>query len=140
VRAVPEWRTPENLALARELWDAGVSTREIGARFGVGKDMIIGHAHRHGWPRHPKSTRPAKPGVARVPKPYRLPGRPAAEVRAAVKPQPLAVPTPRFAGCQWIDGGRPWVMCGAPTVTLASPWCAAHRARAFVRRSSLEAS
>jgi GcrA cell cycle regulator len=126
--------TEASRALARQLWDEGVSSREIGRRFGVGKDAIIGHAHRQGWPRHPKATRPGKSGVAPVPKPYRPPGRPAPEVRVAVRPRPLAVPTPRFASCQFPEGDRPdWRWCGQPTATPASPYCPQHHARCYQR-------
>jgi hypothetical protein len=144
---------------ARELWDAGTHTAVIGREVGTTSDAIVGFAHRHGWPPHPrqpvgaewraqrkadqaaqqalelaphrKPAPPPAPAVA-APKPPRGPRR------EACNPEPLAVPTARFSGCQYITGhGRPWRMCGEPVAGPGGVWCAEHRAIAYYRARAL---
>jgi hypothetical protein len=146
--------------LARELWGAGVRCVDIGREVGTTPDAIVGFAHRHGWPPHPKQPTGGLRRVTRAdlegapqqaPKPRRPPrlAPPAAPAVAAPKPPrgprreacnpaPLAVPTARFSGCQWIEGhGRPWRMCDAPVVGPGCVYCAEHRAVAYYRARAL---
>jgi GcrA cell cycle regulator len=141
--------------LARELWDAGVRTADIGREVGTTSDAIVGYAHRHGWPPHPRQPVGAEwraqrkaAGTAQKPPKARQPPRPApppapavaAPVaargprREACNPEPPPVPTRRFHGCQWIAGDdrRTWVMCGAP-VAPRGVYCAEHRDRCYYR-------
>jgi hypothetical protein len=141
--------------LAREWWDAGVRTVDIGREVGTTSDAIVGFAHRHGWPPHPRqpvgaawraqrkaaqaAQQPPKPGSRRKPvaKPAPAVAAPVAARgprREACRPEPLAVPTARFSGCQWLDGDdrRTWEMCGAPVVPQGV-YCAEHRDRCYYR-------
>lgn len=49
---VPSSVTADQLAEMRRLWETepGLSARDIGARFGVSRNAVIGHANRRGWP------------------------------------------------------------------------------------------
>jgi GcrA cell cycle regulator len=141
--------------LARELWDAGVRTADIGREVGTTSDAIVGFAHRHGWGPHPKqpvgaewrAQRKAAQAAQQAPTPVprRKPAPPPAPAVAAPKPPrgprreacnpaPLAVPTRRFSGCQWLDGDdrRSWEMCGAP-VGPQGVYCAEHYERCYYR-------
>jgi hypothetical protein len=158
------WMTEAAVARARELWDLGVSTREIGRQVGCTKSSVVGYAHRQGWPPRPspiiRNGKRAE-AVERVPdKPHHkaagaAPGtatqraKRAAQraqqrnewgetpMREAVRPERLAVPTATFSRCQWITSdGRPWAMCDAP-VPGTGPYCEEHRTRARERRPSV---
>lgn len=48
---------PAVVALARKLWDEGLSASKIGARCGTTKGAIIGCAHRNLWPARPSPIR-----------------------------------------------------------------------------------
>lgn len=139
------WMTERGIALARELWDEGLSTAEIGRRVGTTKHGIVGFAHRQGWPPRPSPLGPRKgevvPRVA--PKPHRrpqegVPRRASPKTppppRAACNPLPLAAPTAVFRGCQWIDGTdrKTWKMCGRETVP-GTAWCPEHKAICYIR-------
>jgi hypothetical protein len=145
--------------LARELWDAGVRCVDISRAVGTTSDAIVGYAHRHGWPPHPRqpvgaewrAQRKAAQAAQQAPKPVRhrkLAPPPAPAVaaskpprgprREACNPEPLAVPTARFHGCQWIEGhGRPWRVCDQPVAGPGGVWCAEHRAIAYYRARAL---
>lgn len=95
----------------------GQSGSEIGRRFGVSRNVVMGLAHRNG---------------------IQVGGGPRRKKEAGL-PHPTAptrrqTPTPR--GCRWIDGnpGRrydeAWSYCGAAVVGNG-PWCAAHRERVY---------
>jgi hypothetical protein len=142
------------LERARALWDEGVGVTEIARAIGHGAtpDAVIGKARRQHWPPHPvqpngvavRAALKADPRTARNTETQRA--RRAAQraqqrnewgetpVREAVRPERLAVPTPRFSVCQWISGdGRPWRKCEAPTEG-GSSYCAEHHRRARERR------
>jgi hypothetical protein len=127
--------TAENLALARSLWDEGVSATAIGRRLDVGKNAILSYAHRRGWPPRPSPLGRRKgDGPKPAPKPKVESAR-----REACKPEPLAVPTASFGSCQWpLSICRPWQFCGAPAVKGA--WCAEHHAVAYMARPRLVAA
>jgi hypothetical protein len=125
------WTTMGGAERAREMWDAGAHTAVIGRAVGTTSDAIVGYAHRHGWGPHPRPPpRPAPPPAPAVaaPKPPRGPRR------EACNPAPLAVPTRRFHGCQWITGDdrRTWRFCDAPVVPQ-SVYCADHYGRCYYR-------
>jgi len=50
---------PETIALARALWDAGLSTAEIGLIMNVTKNAIVGIAHRNDFPARPSPIKRA---------------------------------------------------------------------------------
>jgi hypothetical protein len=144
---------------ARALWDAGTHTAVIGREVGTTSDAIVGFAHRHGWPPHPRQPvgaawraqrkaaqaaqqaleprqppRPAPPPAPAVAAPVAARG----PRREACRPEPLAVPTAAFRTCQWIAGhGRPWRMCGEPVAGPGGVYCAEHRAVAYYRAQAL---
>jgi hypothetical protein len=128
------WATEEGLARARELWDAGLSATAIGRHVGASKSAIVGYAHRHGWPQRPSPVGRPKPPRADVPTPRRRPPRDPAALRVTCNPEPLAVPTAAFRGCQWTDSERrPWRMCGAPVARPGVAYCAEHFPRCYHR-------
>jgi hypothetical protein len=153
------WATRGGAERARELWDAGAHTAVIGRAVRTTSDAIVGYAHRHGWPPHPRQPSGAEwraqrkaAGTAQKPPKPRQPPRPATPPapavaapvpprgprREACNPASLAVPTARFHGCQWIEGhGRPWRMCGEPVAGPGGVWCAEHRAVAYYRARAL---
>jgi hypothetical protein len=146
---IPAWMRGGRLERARRLWDEGVSCRDIAAAIGHGctPDAIIGKARRQHWPAHPKppngvAERAALKADVRYGRTaeYQRKRRKEADPwgekpdRLPVRPERLAVPTPLFRRCQWPRGERPdWRWCDAPTVD-GGPWCAEHKAVAWVRR------
>ena len=149
------WLTEGNVLLVRELWDAGVSTREMARRIGHGctRNAIVGYAHRHGFPPRPSpiGNRHNTLVVPRVPhkghhkgstEPY-TPRK--APVPVVVTAPPALPPAPvvwsPFRTCQWIPASvtrRPWRMCGAPTSRGA--WCSEHFAKVYSRSARQEAA
>ncbi|HEY2416597.1 MAG TPA: hypothetical protein VGH84_01665 [Steroidobacteraceae bacterium] len=124
--APAKWMTADAIALARTLWDEGLSCSAIAWRVGTTKSCIVGFAHRRGFPPRPSPIGRRK-GEVREAQP-RAPDAP----RVACRPQPLAVPTPAFGSCQWISGGddrRRWTMCGEPTAN-GSSYCDWHHRQA----------
>jgi hypothetical protein len=128
-------------ALARRLWDEGLSVRLIGERVGATKSSIVGYAHRHRWPPRPSpivrdGVRPeAVPRVAGPPAPAAAaPVAARGPRREACSPEPLAVPTARFHGCQWpTTDARPWRFCDQPVAGPGDVWCAEHKCRVYYR-------
>ena len=141
--------TPEVIAEVRRLWDAGVTTVEIGRRFGVSKNVIISKKRRLGFPSRPSPIGKRADGERWSRKPKRamaLPDLPAEKPRPApVKPtfgapakqirtvyRPIAdracsflVPTP---------GHRHGLYCDAP-VTRGS-YCEEHAAICYARTTA----
>jgi hypothetical protein len=149
------WATKTALALAREMWDGGELCADIAKAIGCGRHALLGYAHRHGWPLHPKQPAGAEwrtqrkaaqqpPGPVRHRKPapppvpaVAAPKPPRGPRREACNPEPLAVPTAAFSSCQWTDcEGRPWVFCGAAT-SPGCVYCAEHRQVAYYRARAL---
>jgi hypothetical protein len=154
------WTTMGGAELARELWDAGTHTAVIGREVGTTSDAIVGFAHRHGWGPHPRqpvgaawrAQRKAAQAAQQALEPRRPPSPappPAPAVaaskpprpprREACNPAPLAVPTARFRGCQWLDGDdrRSWRFCDAPVAGPGAVYCAEHRTVAYYRARAL---
>lgn len=48
---------------ARRLWDEGLSLIQIGKRFGVSKDVVMGIHRREEWPHRPSPTKPTSPSA-----------------------------------------------------------------------------
>jgi GcrA cell cycle regulator len=126
----------------RQRWTDGAGTALIGTELGVSKSAVVGKAHRLGLAPRPSPIRaagqtrpPARPRPVKPPRPP----RPPKAVQAPPEPRPVLPPpspppepvAPR--GCQYPRGNRPhWDWCDAP-VTGHGPYCAAHRAIAYLR-------
>jgi GcrA cell cycle regulator len=130
------------LERARALWVEGVDVTQIARRIGHGctRHALIGKAHREGWPPHPHPPQYGGRGNRKLERQgerreERREGRKApTPLRVTGEPQRLAVPTAVFRTCQWPRGERPdWRWCDAATVD-GGPWCAEHKAVAWVRR------
>lgn len=52
-------RTAAFVSTARALWDEGVSAGAIAKRLGVTKNVIVGIAYNHGFPKRPSPIRRA---------------------------------------------------------------------------------
>jgi GcrA cell cycle regulator len=151
----PAW-TAQEVATARELWDAGVSTVDIAKRVGRTKNAVCGLRKRRGWLPRPEPVQLSQEQRAARAMKARLAAKMArnagAEIvrearKRAAKPRPkpvivppLAPPAPepvslyQLDGCRWIENdGRPWRFCCAPVVA-GGPYCAEHRARCYLRR------
>ena len=142
------WITDATVALARELWDEGVSGTDIGKRFGVTKSAVVGLAHRRGWPRRPspipidgvfetgtlvrKPKYPKRQSVAPLPS-LEVPPEPEPAPEAPVVPLWVSLPVSPAKACQWPGSPwrRPWPLCGAACVGHG-PYCEQHRAVAWV--------
>lgn len=153
------WTTMGGAVLAREMWDAGARCVDIGRAVGCDRHAIIGYAHRHGWPPHPhqpdgaewRAQRKAAQPPPEPPKPRQpprptpppapavaAPKLPRGPRREACNPEPLAVPTARFRGCQWpTTDARPWRFCDQPVAGPGGVWCTEHRAVAYYRARAL---
>lgn len=107
--------TPALEAQLRALWAEGLPTLEIGRRLGMGKNSILGKAHR-----------------------LKLPGRTSP---LKTPPAPKRLEPRDLRGCRWIEGkdylermGRgEAIYCGAKVTEPGGVWCAAHRARVYHR-------
>ena len=133
----------ELVAKARDLWDEGLSSAQIGLRIGVTKNAIIGIAHRRGWPARPN---PIERGYARKAKPARL-RKPAGAGAKATLPslgaasQPERKPAPIVLNsrgpCCWPSGDKPIRFeCTSPA-RPGRPYCAKHCAVSYVRREAV---
>jgi hypothetical protein len=97
---------------ARALIAEGWAASRIAAHVGVTKNVIIGWAYRREilWPRSWHSVVRHKTHAS------------------VTYPAPL--------GCRWIDGDpmvSDWHWCDARPSRPGSSWCAAHRARVYIR-------
>ena len=125
----------ELVAKARDLWDEGLSSAQIGLRIGVTKNAIIGLSHRRGWParanpvkrEYERKAKPAKPaGVgARVTLP-RLGD-------AVLRPPPIVLAS--RGPCCWPSGDKPIRFDCTSPARPGRPYCAAHCAVSYVRRA-----
>ena len=141
----------------RRLWDAGHPTAEIGRRLGITKNAVVGKAHRLDLPHRPSPirrgegpTQPRAPKPKVVPPTRPLPAAPAQAVPVQVAPSLPRMPRPTPAmpsrrgnsqPCCWPLGepGRPgFRFCDAP-VDGGKPYCAEHRALAYVKPKRAEA-
>lgn len=103
------------------LWQAGLSTAEIGRRLGISKNAVVGKAHRLHLPPRPS---PIKSGLRATP-------RPAPAVR-------IVTMGAKAPACQWPHGhpGQPgFHFCGKNAVA-GKPYCGEHTARAYVSGKS----
>lgn len=145
--------TPEDTAALIQMWMVdGLTGTQIGAKFGVSRNSIIGKVHRLGLPPRPKKIRlygdsPRK----RKPQPYK-PRNDAQkawralrqrEVRAAKAEAPRPyVPPPeepisldvslvdlRPGYCKWPHGDGPFLFCGHRTE--GRPYCPFHHHLAY---------
>ena len=128
----------------RRLWDEGHATAEIGRRLGVTKNAVIGKAHRLELPRRPspiqqnsQTARKSGPRPKVVPP---APPLPAAPVQTVPAPLPTpAAPSRKGASqpCCWPIGepGRPGFRFCDDAADEGKPYCAEHRALAYVKTS-----
>lgn len=130
------WTPAENDKL-RELWEAGMSSAEIGRQIGKTKNSVVSRAHRIGLSSRPS---PIKRDASGLKAPLPRGGKTTTVVRRKPAPRkPLPKPTAPEIGdgvegvggklgcCQWIVGepaGTRTRYCGRPS---SGPWCAAHR-------------
>ncbi len=106
-----------------QLWQAGLSTAEIGRQLGISKNAVVGKAHRLDLPARPS---PIRNPVPRVRPEVRRPTPTPAEPRLA----PLHGGPP----CQWPHGHpgqEGFHFCGQPSLP-GKPYCPEHAARAYV--------
>jgi len=164
VNGAPDFNwTPEVCAKFRELWDAGLPTKEIGVRIGVSKSAVIGKAHRLNFPPRPSPIKPKGSGarprhireayVPLAPREKPLPvftpiakkpiAQPAVRV---VAPAPVKIEVARqvygrVTECCW-PIGEPrragFRFCCEPSKPGA-PYCHTHCAQAYVRKSPISA-
>jgi GcrA cell cycle regulator len=121
---------------------------------GTTSDAIVGYAHRHGWPPHPrqpvgaewraqrKAAQAAQQALGPVPRrkpvakpapavaaPVAAPVAARGPRREACRPEPLAVPTVAFRTCQWPIGeprSPGFRFCEALIVGRVKPYCQMH--------------
>lgn len=144
--------TPERVETLITLWgDLSLSAQEIGRRIGLGKNAVVGKAHRLKLPGRASPIRPGKPKptvtkearLRLAPVPVReepepvplqpLPPKRRPQQARVVPPQRLAGGGPRATRCQWIAGEPSWddaCKCGQP-VAPGRPYCAEHWHRAW---------
>jgi GcrA cell cycle regulator len=142
----PSWErkdwTPERIEQLSSLWDTGLSAQAIGREMGLSKNSIVGKARRLKLTPRPSpiKLRDGGPIVHVPPAPKTtLPGfdapGPAAAKPAVVAPvrvpQPAVPVYARVMPCQYIAGGRPFVMCRAPSIP-GRPYCREHYLRCTV--------
>lgn len=106
--------TPELIATLESLWNAGLTTTEIGRRMGMSKNAVIGKAHRL--------------GLSGRPSPIRREARPPRRVTGPVCQWPIG--DPRLPGFHF---------CGEPALP-GKPYCSHHCATAYTRGSSSSAN
>ena len=106
-RVEPTW-TAERIERLVELWEAGVTTAEIGRRIGVTKNAVIGKVHRIGLVPRVVTEKPA-------------PRRNVFDFAGPVCMWPIGHPgEDNFHFC----GGRP---------VAGKPYCSDHAAKAYIR-------
>lgn len=152
-----EWITEATVALARELWDQGMTTSAMGERLGCTKSAIVGLAHRKGFPPRPSpiwrngalpGVQPRKPKYVRRP-PEPLPSlaepvpvveevAPAAIAEPAVAPPEapaIGLPPPLCRDCQWPLGDprkrAAFRYCAEPVHQAGGVYCGSHHALAY---------
>jgi hypothetical protein len=139
------WTESEKQSVIR-LWREGWTAGRIAATMqGRSRNAIIGIVHRMKLDKRPTPIRKRADGpvVVRL-KPAPPPREPKPLTPAPVirlKPprvvQPATAPNP-FKTCQFIEGtGRPWAMCGEPTV-VGHSWCEGHCRRVYQQRDAAE--
>jgi hypothetical protein len=125
----------EDAARARALWDEGHGFAAIAREVGRSPNSIAGLCHRRGWPAR---TAGGAAGPAKLKRLSRPPRPPKATLAAVAVPEPPPAPPPprepvERRGCMYPRGSRPdWNWCGAVT-SGCGPYCAAHRAIAYLR-------
>lgn len=134
-------------AIVRKLYDEDYTYRDIGIRAGISASQVARLVVRLRLeprrPSRPKKYERHTPGVvqeapdvsdaqpddcAAVDLSFEPPRAFPPDARFSLPPEPI--PPPR--GCQWIDGQRPYVMCGAPL--FRGSWCERHFRIVYVGR------
>ena len=109
-----EWTT-ERIAMLADLWDEGLTTREIGGRLGITKNAVVGKAHRLSLPRRVASAAPPPQETADI----------------------LRLESLTFGMCSWPTGeprADDFHFCGEKVVQ-DKPYCAEHCAKAYVKNT-----
>ncbi len=134
----------------RRLWNEGHSTAEIGRRLGVTKNAVVGKVHRLALPNRPSPIRRGQQTARKyAPRPEvvrSVPLLPAAPMAPALPPAPPAPsPIPAVSStrrgfaqsCCWPMGepGRPGFRFCDAAADWGKPYCAEHRALAYVKTS-----
>jgi len=153
-----QW-TDERIEMLKQLWGQGLTASQIAERLGgVSRNAVIGKAHRLGLSSRPSpirggapsGPRPARKRASSAPRVAAAPGtatatatRPAEETAKAETPPPAPKRTPRRAAtggtkaCMWPLGDpkeQNFHFCEEPAEP-GRPYCAAHCAQAYQRRS-----
>jgi GcrA cell cycle regulator len=143
----PNWPQSKIDALV-DLWDKGVSTRDIGYRIGASKNAVVGKAHRMDLLARPSPIRrdgvkaEAKPRIRLSERRSPTPRAPIIKARSGPPPQPVPPPRPTApvyqrppACCCWPigePGKREFRYCDAPSPP-GKPYCPEHSKLAYVR-------
>lgn len=156
--------TDERKAAVRVLHNLGTPTEDIGQRFGVTKNAIIGLLHRMGFstpkakPAGDTPRRPPRPAQPALPPAEPVPAEtgPSAPTEIEEEDEAIAeddggeirqrVPAAAPEGCKWPmwpHADRPnHVYCNKAPAAFGVPYCAGHMAMAYVplprRRRSLD--
>ena len=127
---------PEIVERAEALWAEGRTGSQIAAELGITRNAVIGHAHRHDWPKHFQN-----PKIGREPRAARTIKRAQAAATKLAQPMPLppvesqslahpvALIDLKSNGCHWPLGGATgdhWFYCGAkvaPGYSFCEPHC-----------------
>lgn len=132
-----------------QLWMAGLPTSEIGERFGVSKNAIVGRVHRLKLPPRPSPIRPkgsgkrprsVPPAPDRRERAHKRIPKPGVLMLTALGPAPYTPPRVSSAPlCQWIepwdDGPRFKFTCTHFSVESRS-YCRTHVARIYKPRGA----
>ena len=127
--------TPERIAELTKLWNAGLTTSEIGLKLGISKTAVVGKAHRlHLAARPSPIKRSGRPRMMiRPPMPARLPpSMPVSAPRSATPPRVLELSN---QACRWPighPGEAGFRFCGERAL-VGKPYCADHAAMAYIK-------
>jgi GcrA cell cycle regulator len=133
--------TPERINELTKLWNAGLTTSEIGMQLGISKNAVVGKAHRlHLSARPSPIKRSGRPRMAMRPMAPRLPVSPAVAGAPAPAPRTRHVAPPRVVelsnhACRWPIGhpGEQGFHFCTERAVVGKPYCSEHAAMAYIK-------
>lgn len=129
------WSLQEFEILDR-LWMEGHSSAEIGRMMGRTKNSILGKVHRRKLAKRPS---PIKPRTGNIPPPKKarpMPGLQQRQIKLGIRGRRIKDPRKGCLWPMWDDKDKPnHKYCGRKRHGLAV-YCAAHCARAYVKRAA----